>query len=217
MDKVVNNYLVEQPSCGNSFATQNYLHYQEKIEHKWVEGQMDVNKQQAILNQRYEFEKCLLDLKTKNKIYNELLCGTVYKAADGSMVYSVMDADGDVLRSKVLLNTKEFETCMYYTSYPVFQAVLMVSLNKDEKIFFNFGKDGISPNFFLKKFLARGINILVSKKAEGDASKALLSYSINYAKYIQLPFAFGWCKYGDGVWHFAKFGELTMQEVVSLV
>lgn len=197
---------------------QQYLRNQENMNYAYARTQLDLEKQQLSLAQRLEFEEKKKQQQIFYNSYMQLMCSTVYANSDGQLVYSISDSEGKNIRSKLLLNVRDYESTLYLSYFPVMHTVLEITwegrLNQNS-VCFLYEKEGISPDTFLKRLKSHGVLFLVSGRTEKEAAKALLAYSIENAEELELPFAYGWNMGGNGVWHFVMEDELTMQEVLE--
>lgn len=195
-----------------------FLRNQEELNYAYAKGQLDLQKQQLSLAQRLEFEEKKKQMQISYSMYLQLMCSTVYENPDGQLLYAISDSEGKNIRSKPLLNIRGYEAILYLSYFSETYAVLEVSWGEQSdqnSVCFLYDKEGISPDTFLKKLKSHGVLMLVSGRAEKEAAKALLAYSIENAEEMELPFAYGWNMYGNGAWHFATEGELTMLEVLK--
>lgn len=192
---------------------------QEKIHYQLARTQLELDRQQATMEQRLEFEANLQNLKFQYKCYLKMMGSTVYQNSADKILYSLTDAEGNDIRTKVLLNITNYTSRFFVSYYPKYQAVLEISWgDKDKnKICFAYDNDGISPQIFLKRLKSRGVMLLVSGRTEREAAKALLAYSINNADVTELSYTHGWVKNKHGDWHFADDAEITLQEVLKNV
>ncbi len=205
--------------CDLQYREQQYLRHQEQYAYECAKSQLDLSKQQQALNQRLEFEEKSRQLRLNYNVYQQMMGSTVYKDSDGKLIYAISDSEGEDIRSRVLFNVNHYESTLYLSYFPKVCAVLEISWDATDRnnIDFLYGNDGLSPDVFLKRLKARGLLMSVSSRMEKEAAKALLAYSINGAKEVELPFFYGWNKNRDGKWYFVHKDKLTMKEVLENV
>lgn len=195
--------------------TDLWANCQGKLNYELGKAQLELWKNQALKQQRYELEAALQDLKLRYQNYLELLSCTVFQDCYGRLVYAITDKDGGNIASKPLLNVSGFKAVRYYSCYPELRAFLRISWQDCERggIYFRETPERISPQHFLKCLKSSGIMFLVSGRTERKAADALLAYAISTAEQKEIPFFRGWNLMSDGRWHFAHDNELTIREV----
>lgn len=190
--------------------------YQGKLQYDMAKMQMELEKSHITMQQRLDYEKRLNELRVQYTCYLQMMSSTVYKDSSGNIVYAITAPDNKNIISRVLLNVKNFRSCIYICYYPAFQMVLEVRWGDgDDSLRFQYTEEGILPNDFLRRLKARGVLLLVSGRTEKKAACALLAYSLESAEKIEIPFAIGWGKNKVGKWHYATQDELTMKEVMN--
>lgn len=142
---------------------------------------------------------------------------TVYKDHSGDLIFALSDSDGNKISSKKLLNIKDFEAEILVSEMFGGKSALQISWNGSDNshVFFPNFAQGISPNAFLKKLKSHGVLFQVSGRTEKKAAEALLAYSVQSARITEIPACYGWCKWSDGHWHFAREGEMTMRGILE--
>lgn len=207
-------------SLGNgvtSYQTDIWSAMNGKLQYEFLKREMALAQQQTNLYQRYEYGKALKDLQIQHEAYLQAMGITVYRDSLGDIIFAITDSKGGNIISTVLLNVKNYKTCMYTSYYPEFKTVLSISWGNgnDKRLRFDRTKENFTPELFLKKLKTRGIFLQVSGRTEKKAATALLAYSINSATDIIIPFSHGWGKDSEGRWHYAMKDELTMKEVLK--
>ncbi|RKI41834.1 hypothetical protein D7V86_09065 [bacterium D16-51] len=203
--------------CNPQYQEEQFFRNQGRLDYEYAKGRLDLEKQQASLSQRLEFEEKSRQIRVAYHTYQQMLGSTVYRDSDGRLIYAISDSEGKDIRSRPLLNVRNYKPVLYVSYFPKTCAVLEVSWGdtNQNSVSFLYDNDGLSPDVFLKKLKAHGVLMLVSGRMEKEAAAALLAYSIDSAEEVELSFTYGWNKGKDGRWHFAYNQELTMREVLQ--
>lgn len=191
--------------------------YREKANYERMKAEIEIEKNQIMLQQRLEYEVAREDMKLQSRLCMGMISYEVYQDSMGQMIYTQVGANGEKLRSKVLMNVINYEAVILVSYSSKQDWVLAVSWygSRNCNIYLRNTEEGISPKFFLKCLKARGVILQVAKRNENEVAGALLSYSLNTKKEIEIPYYRGWNEMGNGSWHFAKKGELTMKGVIE--
>ena len=155
-----------------------------------------------------------MEIKAKADADKQLTFSDIYESKEERLIYVLNKPDCCRLSGRELLNARGYKSFIYFSNYPKMQRLLIISWDYDEHIIgFNYGVDGVKVNDFLRKPNSHGLHLLVSGRAQKEAASTLLSYSVENAKNIELPFDFGWWKDIYEGWHFAKDNAMTMKGV----
>lgn len=193
--------------------------YEGRLRYERLKAQIELEKSAISLQQREQFEIRIKEMKHRFDLYLQSIHGTVYKDSSGYLDYALMSGDGQTITSKRLVNTWGYEAKLYISYGTNGKMALEISWGQERhaKIYFGDAQDGVCPKCFLKKLKSRGVMLLVSGRTEAKAAEALLAYSFSSAPIIELPFTTGWGRNSAGRWHFARRGEMTMEEVLKNV
>lgn len=191
--------------------------YQGRLAYEFMKRKMAVDQEKMSLEQRYDHEKALLDLKLSYRLYLEMISCSVFLDTMGKLICAFTDSQGKMIASRVLTNVEHFEAKILSTSYPRIRNVLVVSWQgtnsrKKNVSFFDFDQ-ALSATVFLKKLKSHGLLLLVSGRSEKKAADALLAYSVGMAPVMEIPFNEGWWKDREGNWHFAERGTNTLKGI----
>ena len=191
--------------------------YQGKIFYEMKKRELDMEKNYIMQQQKVKMEEDLCELRVRYKCFMSMISSTVYRDSNGNIIYAITAPDGKKINAKVLLNVKKFRSRILVTYYPQARMVLDVWWGEggESHVYFSYGKDGISPNVFLKTLKAKGVLLLVSGRTEHQAANALLAFTFNDAEVEEIPLAYGWGKNAEGKWHFAGEDEITLKEVLK--
>ncbi|MCX4327706.1 MAG: hypothetical protein OSJ45_10490 [Lachnospiraceae bacterium] len=196
--------IQEQPG-GNP-----YQNYQKKL---YCQNEIELNKRAFIQKQNIYYQQVKAEVKARTDASKLLTSSEIYTDSSGRLMYVLRTPDIDDLASVELLNARGYRTCMYCSGYPYEQKVLAVSWNYGEHVvYFPYG---IDASRFIRKLNSHGLRLMVSGRMQKDAGSALLSYSIENAEKIEIPFDYGWWMDMGKKWHFATRDEniITMKEI----
>lgn len=202
-------------SSGNQ--TDLWIKMQGKLNYDLAKSEIDLKKNNGLLEQRYWHEQQLLDLRLRYQNYLQMMGCTVYRDSSGRMIYAIMNPQNEVISAKILLSVTGYETINYVSYCPQMYSTLVICWDgcKQNGICFQDLVKGVTPERFLKGLKSNGALFLVSGRAEKKAASALLAYSIQNMQKKELPFQYGWNRMENGDWHFCGQNEIVMQEVIK--
>lgn len=191
--------------------------YNGKLQYEMVKAEVGLRRNQIANEQRLQLQYGLEDIKLRFKTYMAMLGATVYMDCSRNLIFALSDSNGNKISSKRLLNVKGFESKILVSEMLGGKSALCISWENEKKsqIFFSEFTNGILPSTFLKKLKSHGVLFNVSGRTEKKAAEALLAYSVQTAKTIEVSACSGWCKWSDGTWHFAWEDEITMKEILE--
>lgn len=189
--------------------------YQAKLQYEFCKNQLQIGKQQIMLDQRRAFETQIQEVKQQYRAYLDLLSFSIYADTQGRLIFSISDSADGTIAAKPLLNVTSYQSKIYFSRCPEKRYVLEISWEggMNSSVYFKNAENGISPQIFLKNMKARGVLFLVSGRTEKKAAEALLAHSYQYAESIELPYYRGWNFMSEGNWHFADDKELLLERV----
>ncbi len=190
--------------------------YQAKLQYEFCKNQLQIGKQQMMLDQRRAFEIQMQEVKLQYKTFLDLLSYSIYEDCQDRLIFAITNPSNGKITAKPLLNVTKYQSVIYCSSYQATQHFVLGIRwkgNTQENVYFKNAKQGISPQLFLKNVKARGVLFLVSGRTEKKAAEALLAYSYQNAETIELPYYRGWNYMSKGNWHFADEKELIMERV----
>lgn len=189
--------------------------FQRKLQYNFVQNQLEINKNQIMLDQRQNFESQMQEVRLRYKTFLDMLSYTIYEDNEGKIICAITDPTNEKITARPILNVIRYQSVIYYSYQPVLHYVMNISWEGgiNGHVCFNNAKDGISPQVFLKSLKMRGVLFLVSGRTEKKVAEALLAYSYQNAKIIELPFFRGWNFMGNGRWQFADQNALILMEV----
>lgn len=182
---------------------------------EWAKADISLQKQDRMLRRKLQHEKEMLELKVYFQQLHQLLACQVYSDESGKVIFALTDPKEKEIVAKPLLKVQGYKATILNTYYPKPESALHIRWSGQEegKLIFLLGPDGIDVKKFLKAIKSQGLLMQVSVRIEKQASDALLAYSLNSAKCLELPGCHGWNQMKDGSWHYAHEREQTFEEV----
>lgn len=187
---------------------------QDKLMYDQAKACIDVEKHRALKEQDLEYE----ERKNRNKMFTilgkEMVSYDIFCNSYGELFYVQIGPQEEKLRIKRLCNLNDYHCCIFQTYGKKSRKVLNVTWRgRADGVYFRIGINGISAKNFCRVFKAQGVCFQLSRRCEKEVLNALIAYSITNSKEIEIPERIGWNKMSDGRWHFAKPGEIVMEEV----
>lgn len=189
--------------------------YQAKLQYEVLKNQVDINKNQMMLEQRKAFETEIQEIKIRYRTFLDMLSYSICEDSQGNVIFAITDPSNGKIAAKPLLNVRRFRSVLYCAYQPELHFVLGINWegSMNGTVYFKKANQGISPQNFLKNLKARGVLFLVSGRTEKKAVEALLAYSFQHAETVELPCYHGWNFMSEGSWHFANERALIMKEI----
>lgn len=189
--------------------------YQAKLQYDFFKNQLDLNRNQMMLEQRKAYETEIQKVKIQYRTFLDMLSYSICEDSQGNMIFAITDPSNGKIAAKPLLNVCKFQSVLYFAYQPELHFVLGINWegSMNGTVYFKKANQGISPQNFLKNLKARGVLFLVSGRTEKKAAEALLAYSFQHAETVELPYFRGWNFMSEGSWHFADERALIMKEI----
>ena len=200
---------------GQSHLSDSIYEGQLMVAREMAKMDIALQKQDRMLQRKLEYEKAVIELEVYYEQLKQLLAYQVYADEAGNVIFSLTDPKDEEIVAKPLLKVKGYKTVILKSYYPEPASALQISWyeQKVESLIFLLGPDGIDAKKFLKAIKAKGLMMQVAIRAEKQAAEALLAFSLNSAKQVEIPGVHGWNQMKNGSWHYAHERELTFKEV----
>ena len=205
------------PVIQNSSQVGDGVDYQKLSFHRQM-AQIDVEKEQEIINMRAKFEQTKNMMRVQRDELKKMISYEVIQDSLGVMRYAPVCLDREIIPYKTLFNVRNYKAVWLTNLYPEPHRVLKVSWeNCREAIYFEIGAKGISTRTFLERLKSQGVVLRTSKRCTSEVADALLAYSLNTEEEYGISWCLGWNRMEDMDWHFADKNETIMREVLKYV
>lgn len=191
--------------------------YDMKLAYEVERMKMSVYKQELLSQKKVMYEQAMLEQKVHYQNFLKMQSYTVYSDGKGKIICALNNPENVKITAKELLNVENYRATIFKAFYPQKSSALQITwgIQGDNSLIFLLGADGISPALFLKKLKAKGVQLLVSGRAEKQVANALLAFSLNSAEQLEIPGIHGWNRMENGNWHYATYADRTFKEVLD--
>ncbi|MCI9079849.1 MAG: hypothetical protein HFH68_13190 [Lachnospiraceae bacterium] len=173
----------------------------------------DISYHQPIINNEFIIDEIEKD------IIKQTILPQIWIDETGTICYTLNTPDIYNTRQLPLLNVYGYQTYLYSSEYKKSKQILIVKciiISSNTKnaicIIFNYDKK-IKGKDFIQTLIASGITLLSAGRYRNNLADALLSYSINHAEKLEIPYSYGWWKKSDLKWKFAGKNDLTIKYI----
>lgn len=166
----------------------------------------------------YSLKAMLEDKRALNRFVSRLereesLYG-IYEDSEGFLCKELLTPDGKKISSKRICTKRHLrmrEYCSFHKEkHRVFE-IVWDECHAEDKLFLR--EDKLSGGVLSAKLISGGVSIQTAREYKRNLMDLVLSYLIEHAERIELPWSFGWNLTTEG-WLWVSDEAETMQEVV---